>query len=144
MLYIILFTQTQGHVDSSFKGKIKFNLRLIVKYAWNSWLLLLTFPSGFDSQVWPMLREQKVISAVMVSQVPLCHLFKVHLSATIADFIYKIHCAPANIANSKEQGAGYTEFHSALEQSAQFWGVKLCNLTKGTLLASFTVEQGAM
>lgn len=67
-----------------------------------------------------MLREQKVISAVMVSQVPLCHLFKVHLSATIADFIYKIHCAPANIANSKEQGAGYTEFHSALEQSAQF------------------------
>ena len=64
-------------------------------------------------------------------------------SATIADFTYKIHCAPANIANSKEQWAAYTEFHSALELSARFW-VKLCNLTKGTLLASFTVNQGAM
>lgn len=31
----------------------------------------------------------------------------------------KIHHAPASIANSKEQWAGYTEFHSALELSAQ-------------------------
>ena len=80
----------------------------------------------------------------MVSKAPLFHFFQSAFSATIAGFTYKIHCAPANTANSKEQRAGYTEFHSVLELSAQFWWVKLCNLTKGTLLASFTVEEGAM
>lgn len=32
----------------------------------------------------------------------------------------KLHGAPASAANSKEQWAGYTEFHPALELSAQF------------------------
>jgi hypothetical protein len=32
----------------------------------------------------------------------------------------EIHCAPASNANSEEQWAGNTKFHSALKLSAQF------------------------
>lgn len=75
-------------------------------------LSLLIFPSGFDSRIWPMLREHKVLSlkrSYGLKSATLLFVPKCTLVLQLLTLPTKMHCAPASIANSKEQWAGYTE-----------------------------------
>lgn len=100
-------------------------------------------PSSLDFQIWPVLREQKVI--------PLKHsyglktailLFALNCSLVLQLLTLptKTHFTPASIANLKEQWTGHTKFHSAFELSAQFWWLNLHYMTKDTSLDSFAVK----
>lgn len=75
-------------------------------------LFLLIFPSGFDSQIWPMLREHKVISlkcSYGLNSATLLFIPKCTLVLQLLTLPTKIHCVPASNGNSKEQWAAYTE-----------------------------------